>query len=494
MTTGERATRPGRSVATAAALKQSGIVASDAGLLIAAGPIVAAIVVGMAFQVVSLTTLGALAALLAGVVAPPVGLIVLAFLAPLQQPLVLPAPGFDVLLVGAILFGCVARLPIDRPRLTLSPAILLASGFMVYVAVEQVPELLSGYAGARGHLVGYQFLQLVTGFGLVVAAASVLRDRRPGIFIGAAIAGSVLSAIVGIVTFNNPAVGPPIAGLLAVGDTGRAAGPFVNPNYFGLLEASGMAAALAWATRTPSRRLRIALLVVVAILGVGLLVSLSRGAMIALLLGVIGLAFARSRAWGVAAIVIGMALILAIYPAFVEWRLGQTNGLASSSSYLIIAESDASRLDAVLAGPKLFLSSPIFGVGWGHYSFLSGAVSRISTGIAAHNWYINVLAELGAVGIALWTLLLIAVLVALRSRPPTGWMVGVSVFTTVAVGSLFLEPPTSFQASALSSIVIVAALVGDWSRDRLDPLAVRGLADQSSGTVGPSPRSANTSS
>ena len=314
-------------------------------------------------------------------------------------------------------------------------------------------------------MVGYQFLQLVTGFALVVAAAFVIKDRRPGPFIAAAVAGSVIGAIVAILTFDNPAVGPPIAGLLAVTDTGRAAGPFVNPNYFGLLEAASITVTVAWAIRTSSNRLRAALWGVVAILGVGLLLSLSRGAMAALFVGLTAVAFARSRALGVAAIVVGVALIIAIYPAFVEWRLGQTNGSATGSSYLIIAESDASRIDGLLAGPKLFLTSPLFGVGWGNYSFLSGAVSGISTGIAAHNWYVNVLAELGAVGITLWILLLASVAIALRSRTADASSVGLPLLATVAVGSMFLEPPTSFQTSALPIIVIVAAIVGHWSTD-----------------------------
>jgi len=268
-----------------------------------------------------------------------------------------------------------------------------------------------------------------------------------------------------IATFNNPNVGPPLAGLLAQSDAGaRAAGAFGNPNYFGLLQATAIATAVGLLATVRSTGLRGLLIGVVAVLGVSLLLSLSRGAMLAVLIGLATMAFARSRALGVAAIAVGILLVVAIYPAFVAWRLGYTNGAPTAASYQIIAESDQARLSGVLAGPALFLTAPLFGVGWGHYSFLSAQVAGLSAGIASHNWYVQVLAELGTVGIILWMLLLAAILVKLWRRAPAAKIVGIGVLATYAAGSMFLEAPTSFQTSALPIIVILAALVGNWAQ------------------------------
>ena len=66
-------------------------------------------------------------------------------------------------------------------------------------------------------------------------------------------------------------------------------------------------------------------------------------------------------------------------------------------------------------------------------------------------------------GVAIWALLLIALVNALRTRPTFPRSMGLGVLGAYAVGSLFLEAPTSFQTSAFPILVIVAALVSDWT-------------------------------
>jgi O-antigen ligase len=82
--------------------------------------------------------------------------------------------------------------------------------------------------------------------------------------------------------------------------------------------------------------------------------------------------------------------------------------------------------------------------------------------LAAHNWYVSVLAEGGIVGIVMWLLLLGSLAIALRSRPTFPRSMGFGVLGAYAVGSLFLEAPASFQTSALAILVIVAAMTSDW--------------------------------
>jgi O-antigen ligase len=152
-----------------------------------------------------------------------------------------------------------------------------------------------------------------------------------------------------------------------------------------------------------------------------------------------------------------------LYPTFIESRLNITAGSNSATAYALQAQSDAGRLAALLAGPQLFLTSPVFGIGLGHYSALSAQFTGPGLSLEAHNWYISVLAEEGTAGIVMWALLLVALVIALRSRPRLPQSIGFGVLGAYAVGSLFLEAPTSFQTSAVPILAIVAALAADWT-------------------------------
>jgi O-antigen ligase len=242
----------------------------------------------------------------------------------------------------------------------------------------------------------------------------------------------------------------------------RLTGPFGNPNAFGQLLAYGMVLAIAWFTITTSSRLRTMLVVAVGILGWALAESLSRGGAATLLAGLVVLAFARGRTIGIAAVTFALAVVIVGYPLFVEFRLTTERGAASSEVLGELNASDEGRLDAILAGPELFATSPIFGVGFGQYQYASASLSGATEGLVAHNWYGTVLAELGLVGIVLWLAILLTVSRWLRRRPKRPRSIGFAVFGAFTVGCLFLQPPTSFQLSTLPIIAIAAALLADW--------------------------------
>jgi O-antigen ligase len=453
-------TRPSRLVHASPSSRWS----ADFRIVIPALAIGGCIVAGMGWNVAPLTTVGALAAIVVALVAPAIGLATIAFMGTLQPPLVIPAPGFNAILVGAVLFGCVYRLPIDRPRIRLTVPMLLLIGFVLYVGVQQTPEMIAGYAGDLGYLVYSNFRELLSEFAVVLAAVFVLTRRSPLPFIAVGLVSAILSAVLALVTFGNPAVGPPIAGLLAHSTlSDRAVGSFGNPNYFGLFEAIATITAVSWMIGTHSARLRLVLLVAAIVLGASLAVSLSRGGVIAFAAGLACLAFSRYRARTASVIVAGLLVAaVVLFPIFVDWRITTTLGSASAGTYADQAQSDAARGAAVLAGPQLFLTAPLFGIGWGHYSAMSAQFAGPGVSLGAHNWYISVLAEEGTVGIVIWILLLGALVIALRSRPTFPRSIGFGVLGTYAVGSLFLEAPTSFQTSALAILVIVAAMTSDW--------------------------------
>lgn len=441
---------------------------ADARVVIPALAIGGTIVAGMGWNVAPLTTLGALSAIVVAIAAPAVGLATIAFMGPLTPPLVVPPPGFNAILVGALVLGCVYRLPIDRPRISLTAPILLVLAFVLYVGAQQAPEMLAGYAGNVGYLVYSLFRELLTGFGTILAAAYLLIRRSPFPVLVVGLVSASLSSFLAVATYANPVVGAPIAGLVAPRENiDRAFGSFGNPNYFGVFEAIAIVAAVSCMFGTRSTRLRLTLVAVCALLGAGLALSLSRAGVIALAAGLACLALSRSRPR--TAVAIGAGFLVAavvLFPFFVDWRLSATAGSASTASYAALAQSDSGRLGALLAGPQLFLTSPIFGIGWGHYSSMSAQFAGPGLSLVAHNWYVSVLAEEGLVGIVLWILLLITVVLRLRSRPRFARSIGFGVLGAYAVGNLFLEAPTSFQTSAFPILVIVAALTSDWA----DPL------------------------
>ena len=442
----------------------------DLRLLLTGLPFAFAVLGGLAFQAGLITQLSAYASIAVAVVAPPVGLVILAFLAPQLPPLgVVPPPGLNFYLVAAILLGCLLRLPIARPRLSIGAPLLILFGFSLFAFAQQVPEMLAGWTGDEAYLVGSLFMQLLTGTLAVVATALVIRGRRPYPFLAALVGSAVLASALGIASFEQTVAGP-LANLLGnAASTYRATGSFGNPNYYGLFLASAICLAAGWMVGSWSRAVRWTLLMSCALLGLGVAFSQSRGAVLSLMAGLVALAFGRSRKAGIVAMAIGVGLVLFVYPLFVDWRLINLTGSDSASSFATQAAGDEGRLTGALAGPILFASSPLFGVGFGHYSYMAVTLGASDVRIAAHDWYLNVLGEMGLVGVILWGALMLAVIVRMIPRPPLARGIGFAVFGSVAVGSFFGEPPTSFQTAVLPVVALTAVLVGDWSRAARTP-------------------------
>lgn len=421
------------------------------------------ITAGVALGSGALSAVGGLLAMLVAIVAPEIGLAILVAVFSLKAPPSIPAPGLNMLLVGCLLFGCVLRLPIDRPRLRLNPSGWLLSAFVFYIFAQQLPDMLGGYTGDKGHQIGYYFLQVLTGFGTVIAAGYILRDRSPYPVLAMGLLGAAISAGTAVATFDNPAPGLPFGGLVAVADLSvRAAGPFSNPNYMGSFAAGTLVGALGLLTVTSFRLLKW-LLVAMALLCVTALVeSQSRGSMVAAFAGVAALVWLRSRRLALTIVGVGLVAAVAIYPAFVEWRLDNLRGSSAESGYAAMAESDENRLGGSLAGAQLFLAEPVFGVGFLQFVEKSMSIAGRQTGINAHNWYVNVFAEQGSIGGILWLGMMAAVLWEVRARQGVARTVGFAVFATFAVQFFFLESPTAYQTIGLPLLFLIAALTADW--------------------------------
>src|SRR5262245_43909806 len=77
----------------------------------------AVLIGGIMLDIRSALMLAALLTLVVAMVSPATGLATLLIVSPLLVVPLLPAPGFAFFLVAASLFGCLCRLPIDRPVL-----------------------------------------------------------------------------------------------------------------------------------------------------------------------------------------------------------------------------------------------------------------------------------------------------------------------------------------------------------------------------------------
>jgi hypothetical protein len=408
-----------------------------------------------------MTLLACLVAIASAIISPSVGIVILAVVVPLKSPGDLPPPGINSFLVGAVLLGSTYRLALDRPRLAISAPLVALTGFLVYAFVQQAPEMLEGWQGVLGHDVGYLFVQMLTGFGAILGIALVLRGRSPWPYLAASLVGASVAAALALATFGTAHPSGALANLVNVSvDLSRGVGPFGNPNYFGQFMATAFVLAFG-IILIANGAIRTLALAVLPIVLAGLAVSLSRGGAVAAFTGILVLALTRGRRTALAVLAVGIPVALIAFNALVIERQG--SGITALGAGTALADNNAGRLSAVLEGPRLFLTSPIFGVGFGHF------VAESSNGVAAHNWYSNVLAEQGLFGIVTWCAALALTGVALRARPADPRSVGLGMFGAVVAGSLFLELPTSFQAALLPAGVITAALVADWGSSRWGP-------------------------
>ncbi len=319
-----------------------------------------------AFIVAAVTSGSTMLMLLASVVAisvsaisPLAGLIALALAAPLARTLVIPAPGLYVAMAGAMVFGLVLRLPLQRsqPRLP-SVEVVLLGAFLLYAGVHLVAGRLDGAPGLRATELASLFARItecVLAFGL---ASVILRGRTPYPVLGALLVSAVMAGLLGLAQLTgldasfSDLMEPP-------GESGRISSVFSNPNYYGAYLASMTVLAVALMTVVASKRARAVLLVAAAFLFLVLLFTQSRGGLATLLAGLIAIAFVHSlRAGLLAAAGLALGALLA-YPIFSAWRFEDVDpGVAGN------VVTAGGRIDAWTSGFESFVSSPSSASAW----------------------------------------------------------------------------------------------------------------------------------
>jgi len=380
------------------------------------------------------------------IVRPVYGLAMLAFAIPISPagdnlPLA-PNDALALLILGAVLLG-----GLYRRRL----ALIATGAFWPGLAFVGV-ALLSALGAADILVSAKEVVRWAEVLGILVVAATVCRswqDRRLVLF--GFMAGMASEALIGWAQFFLRR-GPPS---FRIGPFLRAYGTFGQPNPFGGYFALTLPVVFAlgfclWQRGTPEQRRAVlttanrwlftAAIVCAGLGGVALLMSLSRGALMGVIGGclvLLGLLTRRGGLLVLAVLGLGLAAFglesMHLLPAAVSNRLAQiveyggwfdtTNIVPTPQNWAIVE-----RMAHWQAAWNMYIANPILGVGPGHYPIAYPHYRVNDFWLAplghAHNIYLNVMAEMGFLGIVTYLGQLIAWVVvcfaALR-RARTGY-------------------------------------------------------------------------
>jgi len=387
---------------------------------------------------------------------PAAGLAMFVMIMPMREPEILVPIRINAVLAGAIAMGCVLRLPVNRPRLRIHPAVVLLVGYL-FISALSLPSPLNDLPGAWLPSALNALVRFGTGVALFLSATYLFRLMTPWPILVLALLGSMLTALLAIADITSYLPLPALtAGLVENTGSARASGAFADPNFLGLYAATAFVFVLGTlpASRGPAR---LALLALAVSLLACTLLTYSRGAYLGLAAGVVALAWMRHKRAAVALAVAIAVLGVTLYPAFLEARQG--GALIPVDSY-DLAQSEASRRAIVDAGIAMFLAHPIVGVGFGVFQFMSPFFIRGAApdSTFSHNQYLNILAEQGLIGaLLLGTMLAFAFIAIRRGGSPLG-AATLAMGATLLATSLFLHSATVFQSLSLVWLVLAVTL------------------------------------
>ena len=288
----------------------------------------------------------------------------------------------------------------------------------------------------------YLILSLLFGF-----TASITRtESYQGIFRILAITIPVLV----IIDFVNPEIFYPIGMPGTV--FGRAAAMYINPNR--AAEAILLTCLLAIPLTNLHYRMPLLLLA-----GAGIIVTFSRGAILAWILFWLFLLITRklpkySFVFPLVAFAV-LPLLLSIFTSYLQAHQDQglDNILARLDFFQTRSLDDDSaqqRMAVLEAGWRIFLDNPIFGAGTGITSFQSNFWPLM---VGTHNQIAMIAAEQGIIGIALWVWLLV---ILWRGR----YFQDTSFQLAAAVGTFFMAFFTHNMFDALYWLMTFALVSG----------------------------------
>lgn len=335
-------------------------------------------------------------------------------------------PSITEPLMALAVLSTVLRASRSGGSIGVTPALVL--GFGAYAAVQLISafwadERTVAAAGSTGTV-----RDMVVALVIVATIGSV--DDLLVVVGGFASAGalvgglSVFQAATG--TFSTPYGGFAVATVeQIVGelDDFRASGPFDDPNFFAQVLVVAFALTLGAFLFSNDRWLRVAGLIGAGTSALGILVTYSRGGVLALVaVGVCAVVMYRpSPAWTVATIVAVVVSVAALPSEFVDRAAQSTAGLPLVDDAQPIADSAVrGRTSEAIVGLQMFGDHPLLGVGVGNYPVNYQEYSR-ELGLdprredrEPHNLYLEIASETGLVGVGAFGVLVASALRSLR--------------------------------------------------------------------------------
>lgn len=418
----------------------------------AALAVIAGVVIAAQPPAVSGAGIAAVALALCLITTPFAALMLLLIIAPIrtlfatEAPFQLPLDAGQISLI--LLIGAwTAEALVNRrelPRVRWTPVYLPVIGFFAAASLSAFTAV-SMSAWLNEWLKWAQILLLIA---LVLDLGARVRDGRAWLVFGLTVAG-VANAVIGIYEYFG---GSGALHLLVNGDNFRAFGTFGQPNPFGgfmgLIAPLALMAALGYALRAwqrwrHQRTLRLTEIVssgfygaAFALMVAGVFMSYSRGAWLAFAaaLGVMLIALPRKTWYGLVLIGVGAALVIALWssgrlPVSIVERISsftqETFGVSDVRGVTITPANYAvvERLAHWQAAINMATANPWLGVGFGNYEAAYPAHSLMNWELAlghAHNYYLNVFAETGMIGLLTYIILwvVIAILTWRARRHP----------------------------------------------------------------------------
>ena len=313
-----------------------------------------------------------------------------------------------------LLVGWITQLAAGRASRPRPSAILLAIGIVLLVF------LLSTFVATDLSLSAKELLKWVELAAVYLIGTSLLETpRQRHVMLGWLVGAGVSQALVGLVQ-SALRVGPPhfmLGGVLM-----RAYGTFEQPNpfagYLGLVLPLTVALALFGLRPGPWRR---AAFSASAVLGLAMLLSLSRGAWMGQVVALLLVIMTGSRAARHAVLTFGLGgalVVAALWPLLPSELSGRAASVVTSAVDLgslpqetVTPENWAvlERLSQWYAGWQMFAANPILGVGIGNYNAAYDNYRLDQWPMAlghAHNHYLTIAAEAGFFGLLAYLLFL----------------------------------------------------------------------------------------
>jgi putative inorganic carbon (HCO3(-)) transporter len=316
-----------------------------------------------------------------------VSLVALLFLRPQE---ILPGLGgaslYELVILAAMAASALSLLGQLSPQsLTARPTTVCVLGLLVAVVLSHLSNFLVEEAATWG----FRFFKVVVLYLLLLASVHTVGQLRRLLLCLAALilALGVLAVLQYHEVINvpdmeayqqrliDPATGEPTV-------LPRLCGPgiFHDPNDLSVILALGVLLGLYWLGERRQGGLRWAWLLPVGMFGYAIVLTHSRGGLLALLAGLVTLLYSRFSGWKSTALtlLIVPALLVAMAGRATQFDLGDKNNTAQS------------RIHHWSDGLVLFKESPVFGIGAGQFG--------PQVGVVAHNSFVEAFTELGLLG------------------------------------------------------------------------------------------------